>query len=223
MIIFSYFVLLATHKKGKNMIKIKNWGKFQHFKDRSPPWIKLYRENLYRRDIMSLSSCNFKLLVCLWMMASEDETKQGIIPPISDIAYTLRQKEEDIIKGLQGLKEFLIYSDDNMISARYQNDSPETETETETETELGETPKTPKTKKSSQRLTGTRLPPDWECSVELGTWAMTDYGMSREDVAQEIYAFKDYWNAKTGANAIKLDWDATFRNWIRNNAKWSKK
>lgn len=74
-----------------------------------------------------------------------------------------------------------------------------------------------------KNLKGSRLPDDWDCSVELGTWAMNEYGMSRDDVAQEIYAFQDYWKAKTGANAIKLDWDATFRNWIRNNAKWSKK
>jgi len=77
-----------------------------------------------------------------------------------------------------------------------------------------------KNKKPSK---GTRLPDDWDCSTKLGLWAMDEYGMSRDEVAQEIYSFQDYWKAKTGANAIKLDWDATFRNWIRNNAKWSKK
>ena len=78
-------------------------------------------------------------------------------------------------------------------------------------------PKTPKQKK------GSRLPDDWDCSTELGKWAMNEYGMTRDEVAAEIYAFIDYWKAKTGQNAIKLDWDATFRNWIRNNIKWSKK
>jgi len=25
------------------MLRVKNWGKFQHYKDRNPPWIKLHR------------------------------------------------------------------------------------------------------------------------------------------------------------------------------------
>ena len=27
-------------------MRIKNWKKFQHFRDRKPPWIKLYRDLL---------------------------------------------------------------------------------------------------------------------------------------------------------------------------------
>jgi hypothetical protein len=27
-------------------IRIKNWAQFQHFKDRKPPWVKLYRDLL---------------------------------------------------------------------------------------------------------------------------------------------------------------------------------
>ena len=27
-------------------MRIKNWNRFQHFKDRKPPWIKLYRDIL---------------------------------------------------------------------------------------------------------------------------------------------------------------------------------
>ena len=28
-------------------MKIKNWSKFQHFKDRKPPWVKLYPGLMY--------------------------------------------------------------------------------------------------------------------------------------------------------------------------------
>jgi hypothetical protein len=116
-------------------IKIKNWNEFQHFKDRSPPWIKLYRENLYRRDIMMLSDRNFKILVCLWMLASEDKERNGNLPPIDDIAYKLRLPEKEITKAIQELDGFLIYDDIYLISDRYQHDAPETETETEREGE----------------------------------------------------------------------------------------
>jgi hypothetical protein len=28
--------------------------------------------------------------------------------------------------------------------------------------------------------------------------------------------FRDYWSAKAGSGATKLDWQATWRNWVRN-------
>ena len=117
------------------MLKIKNWKEFQHFKDRSPPWIKLYRENLYRRDIMLLSDRNFKILICLWLLASEDKLQQGNLPEIADIAYKLRLSESEIIKAIKDLSRFVESDDINPISTRYQLDAPETETETETETD----------------------------------------------------------------------------------------
>jgi len=61
---------------------------------------------------------------------------------------------------------------------------------------------------------GTRLPPDWFLSTELGEWALAQ-GMSRERIKQEADKYRDYWLAKPGAAGRKLDWDATFRNWIR--------
>jgi len=116
-------------------MRIKNWKKFQHFKDRRPPWIKLHREIMDQRDIMMISSCNFKILVCLWLLASEDETCQGYLPNISDISFRLRMSQEEIYKALQELTDFIEIDDINVISERYQDGPPETETETETETE----------------------------------------------------------------------------------------
>ena len=59
-----------------------------------------------------------------------------------------------------------------------------------------------------------RLPPDWSPDHLLLSWAMKE----RPDlsVSTQVDNFRDYWNAKAGKDACKLDWDATFRNWIRN-------
>ena len=116
-------------------MKIKNWKKFQHFKDRNPPWIKLHREVLYQRDINMISDCSFRLLINLWLLASEDETKEGILPPLEDIAWRLRLDEKKIIQSLQELTEWVEQDDINVISERYQVGPPETETEAETEVE----------------------------------------------------------------------------------------
>lgn len=105
------------------MICIKNWEEFQHFKDRNPPWIKLYKTLLERRDIAMISDCNFRVLIGLWLLASEDDTREGMLPEIADIAFRLRKSEDEINQSIQELREFLIFSDDAMISTRYQDDN----------------------------------------------------------------------------------------------------
>ncbi len=61
---------------------------------------------------------------------------------------------------------------------------------------------------------GTRLTRDWDLPAEWGNWAETQ-GMTREVVIRQCDHFKDYWIAKSGANATKMDWEATWRNWVR--------
>jgi len=113
-------------------MKIKNWSKFQHFKDRKPPWVKLYRDLLDDIEWHELDPKAAKVLVMLWLIASEDE---GSIPPNKQLAFRLRMSEKETEVCISKLSHWLEQDDDNVISTRYQDDAPETETETETETE----------------------------------------------------------------------------------------
>lgn len=63
---------------------------------------------------------------------------------------------------------------------------------------------------------GTRLPKDWQPSPEEQRWA-TD-ACPGIDAQREAEKFRDFWTAKSGKDATKLDWTATWRNWIRNAA-----
>ncbi|TDS74392.1 hypothetical protein [Comamonas sp. JUb58] len=64
--------------------------------------------------------------------------------------------------------------------------------------------------------TATRLPDDWTLLKAWGDWALRERpDMTPEDVRREADCFADHWRAKAGANAKKLDWAATWRNWIR--------
>lgn len=67
--------------------------------------------------------------------------------------------------------------------------------------------------KSDASPTGTRLPKDWQPTPEELRWAQD----ARPDLnlTVEIESFRDYWIAKPGKDGRKLDWVATFRNWIR--------
>lgn len=111
---------------------IKNWAKFQHFKDRTPPWVKLYRELLDDPDWHELDGETSKVLIGLWLIASEDETHQGMLPEVRKLAFRLRMKESQLNQALTKLSHWLIQTDITVISSGYQSDAPETERETET-------------------------------------------------------------------------------------------
>ena len=67
----------------------------------------------------------------------------------------------------------------------------------------------------SARKRGARLPADWKPSAEDANEAMKRLG-GPIPAEQELLKFHDYWKAQPGQRGVKLDWDATWRNWIRN-------
>jgi hypothetical protein len=113
-------------------MKIKNWSKFQHFKDRKPPWVKLYRDVLDDMEWYELDPLASKVLVMCWLIASEDE---GCLPNSKTLAFRLRMTEKQTIDCLNKLSHWLEQDDINAISEQYQTDSLETEKETETKKE----------------------------------------------------------------------------------------
>jgi hypothetical protein len=54
---------------------VKNFEKFQHYKDRSPPWIKLYNELLDDYAFGTLPDATKFHLVAIWLLASRSENK----------------------------------------------------------------------------------------------------------------------------------------------------
>lgn len=71
----------------------------------------------------------------------------------------------------------------------------------------------PKKEPISKR--GTRLPDDWRPSDNERLWAASK-GCSDARIAREAEAFRNFWVAKPGAGGVKLDWSATWRNWVLN-------
>ena len=182
-------------------MQIRNWKKFQHFKDRKPPWVKLYRDILDDLDWHELDATASKVLIMCWLIASEDD---GRLPPVKTLAFRLRMSEKQTNDCLNKLSHWLEQDDISVISERYQSDSLETETETETKRET-------EAKKSTR---GSRLSADWVLPKEWADWAKQERpDLDLRSVGEQ---FKDYWSAKAGSGSTKLDWQATWRNWVRN-------
>jgi hypothetical protein len=62
------------------------------------------------------------------------------------------------------------------------------------------------------------LPDDWQLPRTWGEWALAEYPHWTADVVRlEADKFRDHWRGKSGKDARKADWPATWRNWCRSD------
>lgn len=181
-------------------LKPKNWSVFQHYKDRCPPWIKLHRDLLNDRTFMRLPLASKAIAPLMWLLASE--SKDGIFDgSVDELVFRLHITDKEYHQGVKPLIDngfFVIAS--GVLADCKQVAIPETETERET--------------KKEKNKRGTRLANDWVLTKSLGEWAQKE--RPDLDVRQVAEQFKDYWIAQAGQKGVKLDWSATWRNWVRN-------
>lgn len=117
------------------ILRPRNWKSFQHYKDRSPPWIKLHRDLLNDFDFARLPLASKALAPLLWLLASESEA--GEINLSSEaLAFRLHVDSKTLEDGLKGLIDmgfFELASD--VLAERLQPAIPEREREAEREAE----------------------------------------------------------------------------------------
>jgi len=116
----------------------KNWGDFQHYKDRAPPWIKLHKGLLDDSAFQRLPTASRALAPMLWLLASEQ--KDGSFDADhAELAFRLRQTEKEIKDALTPLISkgfFMLVQDASKPIAQCKPDAmPETEERQRTETE----------------------------------------------------------------------------------------
>ncbi len=118
-------------------MKIKNWSQFQHYKDRRPPWIKLYRELLDDLEYHQLKPVAAKYLPLLWLIGSEN---CGELPDPERLAFRLRLGLKECVAICTELSHWLEHDASDMLATSLHDATPErageeTEKERETETE----------------------------------------------------------------------------------------
>lgn len=191
-------------------MKIRNYNKFQHFKDRRPPWIKLYRDLLDDPEWFALSGTDAKVLVMLWLVASEDESCAGQLPCLDKLSFRFRMPKAKLRQTCQRLTHWIEGLDIKVISNRYQLDAPETETETEGETE-GEGEGEPASEMISRQ--GKRPISEADKPTEKHFALAQQLGV---ELGPEWGKFKNYCLAHDRRYA---NFEAAFRNWIARAAE----
>lgn len=83
-------------------LAVKGWERFQHYKHRKPPWIRLYRTLLEDVNWHMLPVASRALAPMLWLLASE--SKNGVIDgePFA-IAFRVRLASADFEEALSPL------------------------------------------------------------------------------------------------------------------------
>jgi len=194
-----------------NYLSVKNWQQFQHYKDRSPPWIKLHRDLLRDYDFICLQDASKMHLMLIWLLASQLDNK---IP--YDEKFIRNQIGIDSKVNLNDLinKGFLIV-DSGVLADCKQGAMLEAEAEAETETDSiraltlapqKDVEKNVKNKKS-------RITEDWKPSVELAKAIADKEGFTAEQVEDEAGRFVEYFTGPDAKNPRKIDWNRAFRNW----------
>ena len=109
----------------------KNWDNFQHYKHRSPPWIKLHKNLLDDMNYQRLPVASKALAPMLWLLASEAHNGE-INKSTEEIAFRLRMTEKEVVVAIKPLLHMGFFIDaDNVLAECLQDATTETETETE--------------------------------------------------------------------------------------------
>jgi len=66
---------------------------------------------------------------------------------------------------------------------------------------------------------GVRLANDFQIPAEWRDFARKQRRWYDDEIDAEFAQFADYWRSQPGQKGIKLDWFATWRNWVRNSRR----
>jgi hypothetical protein len=196
------------------------------------PWFRLYSEFAHDPKVQMLSEAmqrRYVMLMCLRCSEVLETLHE------TEIAFQLRLSTDELdeTKKLFISKNFIdkhwnllnwdkrqfVSDSSTMRVAKHRNKKkqvsntdetlqkrPSNAIDTDTDTE--------QIQKKVNNKRGSRLAQDWFLSKSMGDWATKE--RPDLDVRQVADQFKDYWVAQAGQKGVKLDWDATWRNWVRN-------
>jgi len=114
-------------------VVIPGWDRFQHYKDRDPPWIKLYTDLIHNEEWLGLTCHQRGVLVSLWVeYAASGRQLRG-----NTATLTRRLGDRVTNRTLERLRQagFVEFSASKPLAPRYQDASPEGEGEREGERE----------------------------------------------------------------------------------------
>lgn len=103
-------------------IRPVGWEKFQHYRNRRPPWIKLHRETINSFAWTRLHIASKALAPSLWILASE-ANDGAIEAEIPELSWRFGMTESEIVAGLKPLIDNGFFECDSVMLADCEHDA----------------------------------------------------------------------------------------------------
>lgn len=193
----------------KPVLRIPRWWDFQHYKDRTAPWIKVYRELLLDDEWQELSDTSKAHLVGLWLLAPNYDgkipfkpswiaQKIGASSPIDWLELT-RSKWVALNPSASGVLAEL-YNDDSLRALARE--------EGEESREEGE-----ETRASSSKQKASEVPEDYAPPADLVSKAAKEFSLAPAEIQAQTQRFVAHHRAK--GSTFKRH-DLAWWNWVSN-------
>lgn len=199
-------------------IRIVEWDTYQHYKDRNPPWIKLHRGTLTSNTWVTLDDASRVLAIAIMLLAAEKGNRIPAKPDyLKRVAYL---HSEPDLRPLVEVGFIEIIEENGETASRPLAHASTLQADARPEREKRQSREEKKEVEGAQARSnrGSRLPEGWEPTQEGAEFARK----SGLDPVSTLAAFRDHWTAASGQKASKLDWDAAWRTWCRNEVAFSR-
>lgn len=134
------------------------------------------------------------------------------------VIFSRRMVKDEYLRGVRGEAGKL--GGNPQLLGRKVNQNPEdkvNQSDNQTPTPSSSTSSSSSEKSKAGAPRGTRLDADWLLPKAWGEWALTEQPTWTPDHTRRVAEkFKDHWLAIAGSKGVKLTWEATWRNWVRN-------
>lgn len=156
-----------------------------------------------------------------WYKARKEQLRTNTTPVKTDVGHPKKGNPNPVFAGVgyppeNGVKQEPLPEQEPRIKENQQAPSSLVGTRNENSDEpslFNDKPEKPKT----QRQRGTRLPADFTPTPQMVAWAREN--TPDADGRYETSQFVDYWSSRGGAIAVKVDWVAAWRQWMRKAQK----
>ncbi len=202
----------------QKFLSIKNFEKYQHYKHRNPPWIKLHLELLDDVDFLRMPDASKWHYVGLLLLASRHENSI--------------QADRDYIKNRLGLTTDLDvnarFIRGHVLASKASKTLPtklvlggsETEAEKSREETEGETAQAPPSPTvvplTKEKKRPGPLPEDFKFSPELRDWALA------KGCKEPFAEFERFCTKAVSKGWVYNDWSKAYQNWVLNELKWAR-
>jgi hypothetical protein len=203
------------------------------------PWFRLYGETVDDSKLRLLAfedRWHYVAILCCKSQGIQDTTMPELLDRMMSVKLGLAERERDEAKRRLvevGLIDSVwqpiawdrrqFQSDTSRERTRKWRDrqnSPSPPLRTESDSEQNRTERdvtcdvTVTSPIASLRKSASRIPDDFALTDERKAYA--EKHLPRVDAPALLESFLDHWKAASGPKARKLDWDATWRTWVRN-------